>query len=270
MKKSILILGVVSVLFLSLNVSNLEVFSKKDPLSFESLNSDIIMLANYQKGDLPLITEIRSGKISKKATFDKNSAQKAGFNRESLETFYQINEYNNELISDIKQNFSNQSLINKYPLAKKYFKEAKDRYNRGIFTTFDYSKSTVSKGNMFEINTFADSSQNQCGTWGNPKPTSSAPWVTWYLSTSKLSDWGYHPTAWYVGTNDFTRSKSWNTGWCRTNSFREHAIIKDINKFVEQKYDGYSPNGEPNPEVDSYSWPYWNWPSYARWWHANY
>jgi len=27
--------------------------------------------------------------------------------------------------------------------------------------------------------------------------------------------------------------------------------------------------GEPNPEIASYSWPYWNWGAYVSWWHSS-
>jgi hypothetical protein len=259
---SIFILGVIT-------ITPLRVYSSPD-ISFDTLESDLSILSNFQTGEKPTVEELKAHKTTKKATFNKKESEKLGFNKKSIDTFEQLNDYNNELISDIDKNFSNKEFINKYPLVKTYFKEARLRQNKGIKTEVSYANTSINKS-LFEVNTFADNSQNQCGTWGNPKPTSAKNWVTWNVNTNTTPyNWGYHNTASYVGTNDMTRTKTWNSGWCNYGSFRDHIIPKDIYKLIEQNYDGWSPNGEPNPEVFSYSWPYWNWPSYAQWWHNTY
>jgi len=112
-------------------------------------------------------------------------------------------------------------------------------------------------------------STNACGTFDNPVPSTAGPRIpvgtyrTRQDAANGLYRLGFHNTAWYVGTADFTRGRSYFSQWglCANPRFRDQGTI--TSSFLAQiQY------GECNPEVFSYSWPYWNWPFYCRWWHS--
>ena len=114
---------------------------------------------------------------------------------------------------------------------------------------------------------------NACGDWTHPVPNYT-PGRTNYTSSNPettLISWGFHHTAPYAcgygncSTADFTRGRSYTGpyGTCSSPRFRDQGRITGTTTFNIQY-------GEPNPEVLSYSWPYWNWGSYVQWWHSNY
>jgi hypothetical protein len=108
-----------------------------------------------------------------------------------------------------------------------------------------------------------------CGHWLYPRPTTSAPWRSYTSSnpSSTLTSWGYHETPSWAG-GGWTRSQTYYPSRCGNSTFRDHAYIASPTTFSEQNYSGFTPRGEPNPEVwASGPWPYPVWPSYVQWWH---
>lgn len=115
-------------------------------------------------------------------------------------------------------------------------------------------------------------SVNPCGDWSHPVPNSTPSWSSYTSSKPEttLLSWGFHHTASYAcgygncSTSDFTRGRSYtgSYGTCSSPRFRDQGRITGSTAFKIQY-------GEPNPEIFSYSWPYWNWGAYVKWWHDN-
>lgn len=114
-------------------------------------------------------------------------------------------------------------------------------------------------------------STNACGTFDNPVPKVAGPRYSQGLfktradAAAKLVGLGFHSTAWYVNTPDYTRGRSYVSTWgtCSSPRFRDQGTINTNGS----KYEAKIQYGECNPEVFSYSWPYWNWGAYCAWWH---
>jgi len=134
----------------------------------------------------------------------------------------------------------------------------------------------VPQGGGVSINTVPGVSP--CGEYAHPIPVN-APARVRYNLTSSIETWfgnqGYHPTAAYAcgasilgGYNcdtDWTKGTSYTTstyGTCSAPRFRNQGVETAANS-------GWVQYGEPNPEVDAYVWPYWNWSAYVSWWHQN-
>lgn len=110
-----------------------------------------------------------------------------------------------------------------------------------------------------------------CGSFAVPQPMSAAPAQSRKV-TGDRSKWmssnGYHitPTRYFGG--GWTRPRTYRPAYCYWGSFRDHAWFGTAsNVIMEQNYQYYVPNGEPNPEIYSYIWPYATWPVYVLWWH---
>ena len=116
----------------------------------------------------------------------------------------------------------------------------------------------------------------QCGHFLNPRPSREAGW-TRHSSPNRratLIAAGYHYTpppfaAW--DNTHFTRPQTYQPSLCGRKTFRDHAQIKDEDNndiYWTQEYTGWTPPGEPNPEIHrSGPWPYRTWPAYVAWWH---
>ncbi|MEJ5310971.1 MAG: hypothetical protein WHX52_14500 [Anaerolineae bacterium] len=112
-----------------------------------------------------------------------------------------------------------------------------------------------------------------CGTYSNPVPSYTPSWNGFSASnpTTYLLSIGFHHTAPYAcgygncSTSDFTRGRGYSGpyGYCSSPRFRDHGRIWSSTT-------GGIQYGEPNPEIHSYSWPYWYWGSYVAWWHSVY
>ena len=114
---------------------------------------------------------------------------------------------------------------------------------------------------------------NACGDWSHPVPNYTPARYSYTASNpeSRLISIGFHHTASYAcgggncSTTDFTRGRSYAGpyGTCSSPRFRDHGNIVGSTSYRIQY-------GEPNPEIGSYTWPYWNWGSYVSWWHNTY
>lgn len=118
-------------------------------------------------------------------------------------------------------------------------------------------------------------SVNPCGDWNTPIPDYTPGRISFTRSNPRttLVNWGFHATAGYACgadplvscANDYTRGTSYTSsyGTCGSPRFRDQGNVTGATSFWIQY-------GEPNPEIHSYSWPYWNWGVYVRWWHQTY
>lgn len=108
-----------------------------------------------------------------------------------------------------------------------------------------------------------------CGWYVNPKPTGNRSWVQFSVSNpaATLRAWGYHETPSLAG-GGWTRAQTWNPALCGFGTYRDHAYPSSASALKEQNYAGWTPRGEPNPEVyRTGPWPYSDWPAYVYWWH---
>jgi len=114
---------------------------------------------------------------------------------------------------------------------------------------------------------------NPCGDWTHPVPNYTPARTDYTSSTPEttLIGLGFHHTEPYAcgygncSTTEFTRGRSYTGpyGTCRAPRFRDQGRITGTTTYDIQ-------SGEPNSEILSYRWPYWNWGSYVQWWHNNY
>jgi hypothetical protein len=203
--------------------------------------------------------------------------------KKSIELKDEISKFNNEIVNITSQggSFMDTKIDDKFREVRKFFKQLET-------LNLDYKvepqkNSSINFTGSIEVSAnpiYEALVRTQCGYSNNPKPTRSAPKsASWHSNPQQtLFNWGYHRTANYAtgreyGIYDYTRNITWNSWLCKFNSFRDHAgIDKDqwgnkSNTLREQKYWGYTPNGECNPEIHSYIWPYPEWPAYCKWWH---
>jgi hypothetical protein len=178
-------------------------------------------------------------------------------------------------------NMFDSSLENEFPEVVNFFNEL-NTLNKDYQVDLTKTSSINLTGNIEALANPIYEAQVRlyCGYFHNPKPSSSAPKpASWHQNPEQtLFNWGYHRTANYAtgreyGIYDYTRNITYHSYYCKWNSFRDHAGIdrdqwgNKSNILREQKYWGYTPNGECNPEIHSYIWPYPEWPTYCKWWH---
>ena len=115
-----------------------------------------------------------------------------------------------------------------------------------------------------------------CGNKDNPVLNYTPSWLLFsgYPNPGQTPiNRGFHKTAGYACVQDplvtcdydYTRDRSYSGpyGVCSPPRFRDQGIVVSSTSFNIQY-------GEPNPEILSYTWPYWNWGLYVQWWYTNY
>ncbi len=116
-----------------------------------------------------------------------------------------------------------------------------------------------------------------CGEYAHPIPVN-APGRSTVTATNietYFRNNNYHPTAFYACGASFVGGYECDSDWTKGRSYTTSTYgTCSSPRFRDQGYEtgtttGWIQRGEPNPEVDAYLWPYWNWGSYVRWWHSN-
>lgn len=211
-------------------------------------------------------------------TFDSQLASQQGFSPDDIELAEQLVALTNDLMTTSKKAGHGDVTqvdidISKYDRVERYFQQANTFTNNFKDKAKDYLKAEKlqTESNVKQIPLAEIWKANICGVWWNPRPSRGAPWINHSSSNpaNKLRSWGYHETPSFAGAG-WTRPQTYNRWVCGWNTYRDHAYI--LNRTIrEQKYTGWKPNGEPNPEVwASGPWPYAIWPAYVRWWHSRY
>jgi hypothetical protein len=226
--------------------------------------------------DLVLMRDLFQGGGSQSVTFDSETARLRGFSPTSIRLAEEFVAYTNELIfvASTAPNIEAVDVtkldveVEQYHLLESYLEQATERrkrFNREAGRTGQRDSGPRIEG-------VPGVSEYYCGSFDRPLPSSSAP-STLHNSSNPaetLRSWGYHETPSWAG-GGWTRPQTYNAWLCGWNTYRDHAWITGPNTFREQKYTGWRPNGEPNPEVwRSGPWPYAYWPLYVRWWHSRY
>lgn len=230
-----------------------------------------------------LMSRFMRGGGTEPVVFDMNAARQDGFDEESIELAKQMVAHTNTLLEAAKASGDVESAsitkmtvdLEDFPAVAEYFQEAslvaRSRQSREDEIGPKEQPSTSSTNEMTAsgLDPLQAAYQN-CGCWWNPLPTRGAPYVTYTRSNpdATLRSWGYHGTPSHIFGGGYTRAQTHKWWICGFGTFRDHANIISSNKFKEQNYAGWSPRGEPNPEVyASGPWPYPLWPSYVSWWH---
>ena len=130
----------------------------------------------------------------------------------------------------------------------------------------------------FTFRTGFETVESVCGEVGSPKPSyildfeGLTPDQFGYDYEKFLEAKGFHRTIDLLG-GGWTKPKTYRPDLCGWNSYRDHAYFLEAQNLLmiqEFKLQAGEPNGEPNPELDDYEWPYLTWPIYVRWWHENF
>jgi hypothetical protein len=210
-------------------------------------------------------------------TFDSTSAHEQGFSEKGILLAQELADYTNTLVSALS---TDESIRLKpsgtdlavdpqgLPLAAAYFEAAKQFAFEDWASAPDKDNGEVVKPQSIPCSM---SAMCTCGSWSTPRPSSAAPWVEFWSSDPAyiLQSWGFRQTPDYAG-GGWTRPQTYSPWICGFNTYRDHAYITG-NTLHLQDYAGFTPRGEPNPEVwASGPWPYPLWPSYVQWWHQNF
>jgi hypothetical protein len=197
----------------------------------------------------------------KQQVLNSTEASKDGFPDDVLLLAEEMILYQNDYLKYAAENddadiSKSPTSMDRYPRLERFFEFASEHQKNGV------GEETVLK------------SVNPCGDWNNPIPNFTPSWISFTHSNPRtmLANLGFHNTAGYACSgglwpcqDDFTRGRSYTSshGTCASPRFRDHGRVTGATSFRIQY-------GECNPEVHSYSWPYWNWPAYCRWWHQTY
>jgi len=199
----------------------------------------------------------------KQQVLNSAKASKDGFPDDVLFLAEEMILYQNDYLKYATENDATdvsktQISMDRYPRLERFFELASEHLKNGV------DKETVMR------------SVNPCGDWNNPIPGFTPSWISFTHSNPRtmLANLGFHRTLGYACgnwlqwpcENDFTRGRAYTSsyGTCDSPRFRDHARVNHGETGFSIQY------GECNPEVHSYSWPYWNWPAYCRWWHQTY
>jgi hypothetical protein len=195
----------------------------------------------------------------KTSEFDADAAKQAGFSDQIIQLAEETVAFQNAWVARAKAGQEGSPSVEDYPLLKEFFNKATENAPK---------QSSANSLNIMQT-------PPPCGDWTYPVPNFS-PGRTDFQSSDPagtLVSFGFHVTAGYACggsfssscTGDYTRGRLYNGpyGTCATPRFRDHGRVVDSDTYNIQL-------GEPNPEILSYTWPYWNWGSYVQWWHDNY
>jgi hypothetical protein len=186
------------------------------------------------------------------------AALAAGFSNDVILLASEMVSYQNDLVMAVSKK-ANPPKAENYSKLKQFF----DLANQNL----------TSKESSTPDSAVTAAAVNACGDWSHPVPNYDPAWNTYTASNpeTRLIDIGFHHTASYAcgynncSTDDFTRGRSYTGpyGTCSSPRFRDHGHILGNTSYGIQY-------GEPNPEIHSYTWPYWNWGAYVKWWHDTY
>lgn len=193
-------------------------------------------------------------------TFNAKGALENGFSKDIVFLVQEIIQFQNGMMAELasgKKNVMVEPLdAAKYPRLVAFYK-------------------MKPQGQMFKIKDVER--VEPCGDYSHPIPDSKPdPLVGYsYNPEQTLFDMGFHRTAGYACgiyveidcDHDFT-SGTWSNGpygYCESPRFRMHGAT---NQYAPTWYSIHG--AEPNPELHSYVWPYYDWGNYVYWWHQNF
>ena len=216
-----------------------------------------------RSADLATTSDLFYGGSGARVTFDAAAAAEKGVSKDGIALAEELSAFTNALEDAAKAMGTDDITAVKvdlaaYPRLAAYFDDA---------AAYSKLPSTDPKPDV-AVQSWL--SEYTCGAFWRPRPSKSgAPWKRFYSSnpSATLSAWGYHPTPGLAG-GGWTRPQTWTWPICGFSTYRDHAYVYPSTTINEQNYAGWTPRGEPNPEVyRSGPWPYPSWPAYVYWWH---
>lgn len=234
---------------------------KAEGLDYEALSSDLQALSG-----------LWSGGSGKAVVFDRDGAAERAVAPHSLQLAEEMAAFTNELMAGPAEPGRNIVDVGRgrldarrYPMLAHYFEVAGYHHrHHPADDTLDEPAPDAAVQPASWITEYT------CGATWRPRPGSAAPRRSWYSSNpaATLSGWGYHSTPNLGFGGGWTRPHSYSWALCGFDTYRDHANIILPTTILEQLYVGYTPPGEPNPEIyRSGPWPYATWPAYVYWWH---
>lgn len=217
--------------------------------------------------DLEPYVEYAAGNGIRLQIIDSSAALEDGFSRGVVILAQEMVAYQNDMArAAFETGTRDVTRLNvplaKYPAVAEFFAQMTEQFRAGNVSS---SPSALA------------SEPHPCGNWDYPVPNYTPPW--YYYSSDNpeqtLLYQDFHRTESYACEGgcqngegvwvDFTRGRPYTGpyGTCSDPRFRDHGRIQSSSSFGKQL-------GEPNSEIFSYSWPYWNWGAYCQWWHNTY
>jgi hypothetical protein len=206
-------------------------------------------------------------------TFDAEEAKKQGYSNQAVKLAEELTAYTNDILDETALRLAEDPKAipadpKHYKLLNEYLEEATRRAAAG-------ESSVPPAPPSDELVTSALvplAGEIYCGTYWNPLPPQgkSTVRVSSTNHAAALTSLGFHQTPDYAG-GGWTRAQNHMWWICGFGTFRDHAFSITSAEYGIQNYEGWSPRGEPNPEVwRTGPWPYATWPAYVRWWHSRY
>jgi len=259
--------------------------TQRHPSSQNSRSDTDFLVLN---GELQQLHAFIAAGNGRKATFDLEAARSLRFSAQSLDLAKQMIEATNDIVARVAKSLQELSPgsatrttiggplnidLSRYPALQDFLTRATE-HRRQL-----ESLSEPAQENLLDVERQVTRSLRvlpqivginelyahfDCGYFPNPKPNRT---VTNPAAT--LQSWGYHrdPINDLQPRSGWTRPHTYDWSVCGWDTFRDQAGIFG-NQIAEQKYAGWTPPGEPNPEVwRSGPWPYAEWPVYVWWWH---
>jgi hypothetical protein len=241
-----------------------DISNQDTPATFQNLAMDVARMDKFY-----------SGGNGTPVVFDAKSASKAGFSKKSIILAQEMANFTNDLVkpsprggkslkaADVNMEISISYVENRYPTLAAFYKAASTFANQQI--------SGIDTSNVMPTG-YPNPAYATCGWYTSPLPTTGAPYKT-YTSpnpAATLKSWGYHQTPDNGAGGGWTRDQTYASWLCGFRTYRDHASLypSSKTKFWEQNYKGFTPRGEPNPELWRVGpWPYATWPAYNYWWH---
>jgi hypothetical protein len=216
-----------------------------DKINFEKLSVDLISMEPYFAGN--------QGDM---ITFDSKLASQAGFSKESIQLAKEMTALTNNIVNQLKNaetsthtRSSTPKLdtvdinIDNYHLLQKYFAAAK---------TADASPKRNARSVRGWCSWALSDTACYCGSFFYPRPNIKNPYKHYPLGNDPeglVKSWGFHKTQIRYG-GGWTRPQTYNPRYCGEGTYRDHIGIDYKNKrIVMQNYEGFTPRGEPNPEI---------------------
>lgn len=217
------------------------------------------------------MSDLFSQQPDSSAAFDAEAARRQGFSAEAIQLAQEEVAYSNEVLNQLEATSEGAATLRitgdievggSYPLFEAF---------TAAVAELEAAGGEVDVGTeLTEQGLIPGLSEWYCGYIGRSRPSSAAPWRSYTFANpaAKLRSLGYHSTPGLVG-GGWTRPRTYKSWLCGWKTYRDHAYILRTTTLREQNYAGYTPRGEPNPEIyRSGPWPYSTWPAYVYWWHS--
>ena len=198
---------------------------------------------------------------------DDNAAKESGLSQEVVDLASEFVTFQNALMLRAFQSGNSDASqanvpLNDFPKVRDFFRDSTQNARMVLSNSSSKSGSPFGVGKVLAI-----AQPHPCGNFAYPVPNFT-PTRYYFFNNNGESYFfsnGFHRTAAYatdIYPDDYTRDRGYQGpyGYCSSPRFRDQG--QDFGSSYTRQ------NGEPNPEILGYWWPYWNWGAYVYWWHT--